>query len=101
MVDEAHSLGVLGRRGCGAAEHFDLLNEVDLIMGTMSKSLSSVGGFVAAEQNLIDVIRHSARSLIFSAARRPRTLPPPRRRCRFSKRSPSGASVCGTTRDVY
>ena len=71
MVDEAHSLGVLGRRGCGAAEHFDLLNEVDLIMGTMSKSLSSVGGFVAAEQNLIDVIRHSARSLIFSAA-----LPP-------------------------
>jgi 8-amino-7-oxononanoate synthase len=71
MVDEAHSLGVLGRRGCGAAEHFGLLNDVDLIMGTMSKSLSSVGGFVAADRNLIDVIRHGARSLIFSAA------PPP------------------------
>ena len=71
MIDEAHSLGVLGERGGGAAEHFGLLHEVDLIMGTMSKSLASVGGFVAAEPNLIDVIRHSARSLIFSAA------PPP------------------------
>lgn len=71
MVDEAHSLGVLGDRGAGAAEHFGLLDEIDLIVGTMSKSLASVGGFVAADQNLIDAVAHSARALIFSAA-----LPP-------------------------
>lgn len=71
MVDEAHSFGVLGTRGGGAAEHFDLLEDVDLIMGTMSKSLASVGGFVAGDQNIVDTIAHSARSLIFSAA-----LPP-------------------------
>ncbi len=71
MVDEAHSLGVLGENGAGAAEHFDLLDDVDVIVGTMSKSLASVGGFVAADQNLVDAIAHSARSLIFSAA-----LPP-------------------------
>jgi 8-amino-7-oxononanoate synthase len=71
MIDEAHSLGVLGEKGCGAAEHFGMLGEVDLIMGTMSKSLASVGGFVAADACLVDAIAHSARSLIFSAA-----LPP-------------------------
>ena len=71
MIDEAHSLGVLGEGGRGAAEHFGLLAEVDLIMGTMSKSLASVGGFVAGDQCLVDTIAHSARSLIFSAA-----LPP-------------------------
>lgn len=68
MVDEAHSLGVLGAGGRGAAEHFDMLERVDLIMGTMSKSLASVGGFVAADKQLVDVVRHQARSLIFSAA---------------------------------
>ncbi|MFQ5664807.1 MAG: aminotransferase class I/II-fold pyridoxal phosphate-dependent enzyme [Candidatus Binatia bacterium] len=71
MVDEAHSLGVLGQAGAGAAEHFGCLHEVDLIMGTMSKSLASVGGFIAADRHLVEVIRHNARSLIFSAA-----LPP-------------------------
>lgn len=71
MVDEAHSFGVLGDSGAGAADHFDLLDAVDLIVGTMSKSLASVGGFVAADQNLVDTIAHSARALIFSAA-----LPP-------------------------
>jgi 7-keto-8-aminopelargonate synthetase-like enzyme len=71
MIDEAHSLGVLGRGGRGAADHFDLLDEVDLIMGTMSKSLASVGGFIAGDRSLIDAISHSARALIFSAA-----LPP-------------------------
>lgn len=71
LVDEAHSLGVLGHRGAGAAEYFGMLRDVDVIVGTMSKSLSSVGGFVAADVGLIDVIRHSARALIFSAA-----LPP-------------------------
>jgi 8-amino-7-oxononanoate synthase len=71
MVDEAHSLGVLGEKGAGAAEHFGLLEDVDLIMGTMSKSLASVGGFVAGDRSLVDAIAHSARALIFSAA-----LPP-------------------------
>jgi 8-amino-7-oxononanoate synthase len=71
MIDEAHSLGVLGEGGRGAAEHYGLLGEVDLVMGTMSKSLASVGGFVVADQQLVDVIAHNARSLIFSAA-----LPP-------------------------
>jgi 8-amino-7-oxononanoate synthase len=71
MVDEAHALGVLGTGGRGATEHFGLLGSVDLIMGTMSKSLASVGGFVAGDRNLVDAIAHSARSLIFSAA-----LPP-------------------------
>ncbi len=71
MLDEAHSLGVLGAGGRGAAEHFGLLGDVDIIMGTMSKSLASVGGFMAADRALVDAVAHSARSLIFSAA-----LPP-------------------------
>ena len=71
MVDEAHSLGVLGDEGRGAAASYDLLDRVDLVAGTMSKSLGSVGGFVAGGSALTDVIRHNARSLIFSAA-----LPP-------------------------
>jgi 7-keto-8-aminopelargonate synthetase-like enzyme len=71
MLDEAHSLGVLGAGGRGAAEHFGLLGDVDVIMGTMSKSLASVGGFMAADRALVDAVAHSARALIFSAA-----LPP-------------------------
>jgi 8-amino-7-oxononanoate synthase len=71
VVDEAHSLGVLGDEGRGAAASYDLLAEVDLVAGTMSKSLGSAGGFVAGNAALIDVIRHNARSLAFSAA-----LPP-------------------------
>ena len=71
MVDEAHSLGVLGEDGRGAAASFDLLDDVDIVLGTMSKSLGSVGGFAAGSSALMDVVRHNARSLIFSAA-----LPP-------------------------
>ena len=71
LVDDAHGLGVLGRRGRGTAEHFDLEDDVDLIVGTFSKSLASTGGFVASDSDVIDHIRHTARSLIFSAA-----LPP-------------------------
>ena len=71
MVDEAHSLGVLEAEGRGAAGDQDMLGEVDLVVGTMSKSLGSVGGFAAGSGALVDVIRHNARSLIFSAA-----LPP-------------------------
>ena len=71
MVDEAHSLGVLGTRGSGAAEHFDLTNKTALLMGTFSKSLASVGGFIAADEDLIHYIKHKSRALIFSAS-----LPP-------------------------
>ncbi|MDQ3935863.1 MAG: aminotransferase class I/II-fold pyridoxal phosphate-dependent enzyme [Actinomycetota bacterium] len=71
MVDEAHSLGVLDERGRGAAGDQGMLGTVDLIVGTMSKSLGSVGGFAAASSAVVDVIRHNARSLIFSAS-----LPP-------------------------
>jgi 8-amino-7-oxononanoate synthase len=71
MVDDAHGLGVLGARGHGTTEHFGLENEVHLIMGTFSKALASIGGFIAGERSVIDHIRHTARSLIFSAALAP------------------------------
>ena len=68
MVDEAHSVGVLGQKGRGAAEHFGLDQEVDLVMGTFSKSFASLGGFVAGPSQVIHYLKHHARSLIFSAA---------------------------------
>ncbi len=71
MVDDAHGIGVLGMTGRGTAEHFGLEQEVDLIMGTYSKSLASIGGFVAGDAEVIDYIKHFARALIFSAS------PPP------------------------
>ena len=71
MVDDAHGIGVLGKHGRGTAEHFGLEDEVDLVMGTFSKSLASVGGFIAGNERVINWIKHHARSLIFSAA------PPP------------------------
>jgi 8-amino-7-oxononanoate synthase len=67
MVDDAHALGVLGN-GRGTAAHFGLTKEVDLIMGTFSKSLASVGGFIAGDEDVIHYIKHHARSLIFSAS---------------------------------
>ena len=71
MVDDAHGIGVLGEHGRGTAEHFGLEDSVDLVMGTFSKSLASVGGFIAGEERVINWIKHRARSMIFSAA------PPP------------------------
>jgi 8-amino-7-oxononanoate synthase len=67
MVDDAHALGVLGA-GRGTAAHFGLNKEVDLIMGTFSKSLASIGGFIAGDEDVIHYIKHHARSLIFSAS---------------------------------
>ena len=67
MVDDAHSIGVLGG-GRGTAAHFGLTDDVDLIMGTFSKSLASVGGFIAGEEDVIHYIKHFARSFIFSAS---------------------------------
>lgn len=71
MVDDAHGIGVLGKTGRGTAEHFGLEEDVDLIMGTYSKSLASIGGFIAGSADVIHYIKHFARSLIFSAS------PPP------------------------
>ncbi len=68
MVDDAHGLGVLGEHGRGTAEHFGLEDEVDIIMGTFSKSLASLGGYVAASHDVVDYIRHNSRPYIFSAA---------------------------------
>lgn len=71
MVDEAHSLGVMHKTGAGASMHFGCTDDVELIMGTFSKSLASVGGFIAGSKDVIHYLKHFARSLIFSAS-----LPP-------------------------
>jgi len=67
-VDEAHGIGVLGPTGAGAAEHLGVLDEIDIVMGTFSKSLASVGGFVAGERAVIDYLKHTARPFVFSAS---------------------------------
>ncbi|TWR31002.1 pyridoxal phosphate-dependent aminotransferase family protein [Mucilaginibacter pallidiroseus] len=71
MVDDAHSLGVIGKNGAGTASHFGLTEDVDLIMSTFSKSLASLGGFIASDNDTIDYIKHRARSLMFSASMTP------------------------------
>ncbi len=71
MVDDAHSLGVIGHNGAGTASHFGLTKDVDLIMGTFSKSLASLGGFIASDAVTIDYLKHRARALMFSASMTP------------------------------
>jgi 7-keto-8-aminopelargonate synthetase-like enzyme len=71
MIDEAHSVGVLGATGRGIEEHFGMQGAIDIKMGTLSKTIPSVGGYIAGRQNLIDYLRHVSRAYIFSAA-----LPP-------------------------
>jgi 8-amino-7-oxononanoate synthase len=71
MIDEAHSTGVLGKSGRGIEEHFDMLGSVDILMGTLSKTIPSVGGYVAVSQDVATYLRHASRGYIFSAA-----LPP-------------------------
>jgi len=71
MVDDAHSIGVLGKNGSGTACHFNLTDEVQLIMGTFSKSLASLGGFIASDAETIDYLKHHSRPLIFSASMSP------------------------------
>lgn len=68
FVDDAHSLGVIGKKGAGTASHFGLIDEVDLIMGTFSKSLASIGGFIASDKDTINFLKHNSRSYIFSAS---------------------------------
>ncbi len=71
MVDEAHGLGVFGDHGRGVCDHFGLTDEVDLIMGTFSKSLASIGGFIAGDMDTIHYLRHYTRTYIFSASNTP------------------------------
>jgi len=71
MVDDSHSLGVIGKGGRGTASYFNLEKEVDIYMGTFSKSLASLGGFMAAEEKIIDYVRHNSRPFIFSASMTP------------------------------
>ena len=71
MVDEAHGLGVFGREGRGVCDHFGITDEVDLIMGTFSKSLASIGGFIAGDKETINYLRHTCRTYIFSASDSP------------------------------
>ncbi len=71
MIDDAHGLGVLGENGAGTVNHFGLDGDVEMIVGTFSKSLASIGGFIAGSKDLINYLQHNARSLIFSAS-----LPP-------------------------
>ena len=68
MVDEAHGIGVFGRQGRGVCDHFGVTADVDLIMGTFSKSLASIGGFIAADSSIINYLRHHTRTYIFSAS---------------------------------
>ncbi len=71
MVDEAHGLGVFGKNGRGVCDYFGLTDEVDLIMGTFSKSLASIGGFIASDKDTINYLRHTCRTYIFSASNTP------------------------------
>ena len=71
MVDEAHGLGVFGKQGRGVCDHFGLTDDVDLIMGTFSKSLASIGGFIASDKDTINYLRHTCRTYIFSASNTP------------------------------
>jgi 8-amino-7-oxononanoate synthase len=71
MVDDAHGIGVLGKNGSGTASHFGLEEDVQLIMGTFSKSLASLGGFIAGDASTIDYLKHNSRTLVFSASMSP------------------------------
>ena len=71
MVDEAHGIGVVGKQGRGTCDHFGVAKDVDLIMGTFSKSFASIGGFIAADESIINYLRHHSRSYIFSASNTP------------------------------
>lgn len=74
MIDDAHSLGVLSKNGSGTAAYFGLTDDVDLIMGTFSKSLASLGGFIAGDEAVMNYVKHNARSLMFSASMTPASV---------------------------
>ena len=96
-LDDAHSLGVLGPNGEGTAAHFGLTDEVDIIAGTFSKSLASIGGFVAASDEIIHYLKHHSRPLIFTASLPPANTAGCWRRWKCSRTSPNVATRCGPT----
>jgi len=88
MVDDAHGLGVLGEHGRGTAEHFGLEKEVDIIMGTFSKSLASLGGYMAADKRVVDYVKHTSRPYIFSASITPASVACARESLRLLREHP-------------
>jgi 8-amino-7-oxononanoate synthase len=74
MVDEAHGIGVLGAQGRGTCHHFNVTDDVDLVMGTFSKSFASLGGFIASDKDTINFLRHNTRTYIFSASCTPASV---------------------------
>ena len=92
MVDDAHGLGVLGAHGRGTAEHFGLEDEVDIYMGTFSKSLASLGGYMAAKKDVCEYVRHTSRPFIFSASITPASVAAARKALEILKREPERVS---------
>jgi len=88
MVDDAHGLGVLGEHGRGTAEYFGLEDEVDIYMGTFSKSLASLGGYMASTKKVIDYVRHTSRPFIFSASMTPASVACARKALEILEREP-------------
>ncbi len=88
MLDDAHGIGVLGRTGAGTAEHFGLFNNVKVIMGTFSKSLASMGGFIASDEDTIEYLKHTSRTLMFSASMTPSNVAAAQAALRIMKREP-------------
>ena len=88
MVDDAHCFGVIGKTGAGTAEYFDLIDEVDMIVGTFSKSLASIGGYCACDRQVAEYIRHNSRPFIFSASITPSALASTREALRIIKAEP-------------
>ncbi|MCK9471067.1 MAG: aminotransferase class I/II-fold pyridoxal phosphate-dependent enzyme [Bacilli bacterium] len=88
MVDDAHGLGVLGKHGRGTAEHFDLEDEVDIYMGTFSKSLASLGGYMASTKEVIEYVKHTSRPFIFSASITPASVASARAALNIIKNEP-------------
>jgi 8-amino-7-oxononanoate synthase len=88
MVDEAHAIGVLGKRGAGTVSHFGLTDRVHIIMGTFSKTLASMGGFIASDTETIEYLKHHSRALIFSASMSPANVAAVRAALRIMLREP-------------
>lgn len=88
MIDDAHALGILGEHGRGTAEYFGLEDEVDIIAGTFSKSLASLGGYCAGDKKIIDYIRHNSRPFIFSASIQPSSIAAVRKALEIIKTEP-------------
>jgi 8-amino-7-oxononanoate synthase len=88
MVDDAHGLGVLGEGGRGTCHHFGVTDEVEIIMGTFSKSLASIGGFIASDRRTIEFLRHNSRAMIFSASMPPASVASVRRALEIMQEEP-------------